>query len=79
MISVISLLHSIENWHFSPANFLNEAFSNISYGGKLILAFPNNSNLKKRLLAILGKTQWSKFDYWFDKNYFKGHVRELNI
>ena len=47
MISVISLLHSIENWHFSPANFLNEAFSNISYGGKLILAFTNNSNLKK--------------------------------
>lgn len=78
-ISTISCLHSIEHWHRSPAIFLKEAYEELNPGGKLILAFPNNSNLKKRFLAIFGKTSWSKFNYWYDNEDFRGHVREPNI
>ena len=78
-ISSISCLHSIEHWHGSPSRFLKGAYKELSPGGKLILAFPNNSNLKKRLLAIIGKTSWSKFNYWWDTENYRGHVREPNI
>tara|TARA_B100000212_G_scaffold295710_1_gene238848 strand:- start:381 stop:1151 length:771 start_codon:yes stop_codon:yes gene_type:complete len=78
-ISIISCLNSIEHWHISPRDFLLNAYQGIMKGGELILAFPNNSNIKKRLLAIFGNTTWSNFDYWFDNNEFRGHVREPNV
>ena len=78
-IYIISCLNSIEHWHNSPAEFLINSYENIKKGGKLVLAFPNNSNIKKRLLAVIGKTSWSNFDYWFDNKEFRGHIREPNV
>ncbi len=78
-IAIISCLHSIEHWQVSPNKFLEKAYLNLTKNGKLVLAFPNNANLKKRLLAIQGQTSWTNFDYWYNCGEFRGHVREPNI
>ena len=78
-LSLVSSLHSIEHWHHSPAKFLYKSWESISDGGKLILALPNNSNIKKRMEALIGRTSWSNFNDWFDEDSFRGHVREPNI
>ena len=79
--SVILALNTIEHWHRSPRRFLEQSVFSLRPEGVLILAAPNNSNLKKRLLAALGCTQWSPFDDWFNRSdiVFRGHVREPNI
>ena len=78
--SAIFLLNTIEHWHKSPKVLLEQAASALSVEGQIIIAAPNNSNLKKRFLAICGRTQWSAFDQWFNESdtMFRGHIREPN-
>ena len=76
----IIALNTIEHWHFSPKGIIEVASHCLLNQGKIIIAMPNNSNLKKRWLAVTGKTEWSKFETWYEteETLFRGHIREPN-
>ncbi len=76
---VVTTFDSLEHWHHSPKRLLHEVTQKLRPGGILIIGVPNCANVKKRALAILGRTQWSSMAHWYEERVFTGHVREPSV
>ncbi len=74
----VMMMHNvIEHLHSSPRSLLNKLLTYIRPGGILAITVPNAANLRKRLYLLLGKTNYSRFPYfyWYPGQWH-GHVRE---
>ncbi len=45
----------------------------------MVIGTPNAVNLRKRLAVPLGRSNWSRFEDWYDPPVFTGHVREPTV
>jgi len=77
---VVALLDVIEHLHESPRDILNFAGNYLKQGGLLVVGMPNSVNLRKRLSVLVGKTNYTPLDgfYEFVGNW-RGHVREFTL
>jgi 2-polyprenyl-3-methyl-5-hydroxy-6-metoxy-1,4-benzoquinol methylase len=78
-VDVITTFNCLEHWHHSPKRMLHEAMAALRPGGHFIIGTPNSANLRKRLSALVGRTQWSAMEDWYERETFRGHVREPNV
>lgn len=78
-LDAITTFDCIEHWHRSPKRMLHDAMDALKPGGLFVIGTPNSANLRKRLTAVLGQTAWSAMDDWYEKEVFRGHVREPNL
>lgn len=72
----ITSFDSLEHWHNSPRRLFGELRRVAEPGALFILGVPNAVNARKRIAVLLGKTNWSRFEDWYDPDRFVGHVRE---
>lgn len=70
---------SMEHWHQSPKRLFHQMMNSLVPGGLFILGVPNASNLRKRVEAVLGQTEWSSMGEWYERPQFRSHVREPNV
>ena len=75
-VDVITTYDSLEHWYQGVKHVMSEVRRIARPGARLIVGVPNAANLKKRVLAVLGRTQWTAFDEWYESTPFRGHVRE---
>jgi SAM-dependent methyltransferase len=75
----VTSVDSMEHWHHSPKQLLSEVRRVLTPGGRLVIGVPNAVNLRKRLSVPLGKTNWSRFEDWYEEPVFYGHVREPTV
>lgn len=78
-LDAVTSFDSMEHWHHSPKTMFQSAVRSLRPGGWLIIGVPNAANLKKRIEAILGTTEWSALDVWYEAPRFRGHVREPTV
>jgi SAM-dependent methyltransferase len=76
---IITCFHTIEHFHNSPKNLLAHLSKILKKNGLFILCSPNSNNIKKRLECLFGFYSWSNLEDYFDKDLFRGHVREPNL
>ena len=69
----------MEHWHQSPKRLFHQMLNSLAPGGLFILGVPNASNLRKRVEAVLGQTEWSSMGEWYERPQFRSHVREPNV
>jgi hypothetical protein len=48
-------------------------------GGLFFLGVPNCVNLRKRITVPLGAGKWSAIEEWYEREMFRGHVREPDV
>jgi SAM-dependent methyltransferase len=72
----ITSFDSLEHWHHSPRRLFQELRRVATPGALFILGVPNAVNARKRLAVLAGKTNWSRFEDWYEPDRFLGHVRE---
>jgi len=48
-------------------------------GGRFVLGVPNAVNLRKRVTVPFGRSNWSRFEDWYEEPVFFGHVREPTV
>lgn len=70
---------SMEHWHSSPKALFNAIARQVSQGAGFVLGVPNCVNLRKRISVPLGRGKWSSMDDWYEKDNFRGHVREPDV
>lgn len=76
-VDVVTCFHSLEHWHHSPKNLLNEVVRVLKPDGLFFLATPNAVNLRKRFYVLFGRTNYPSLEEWYhDEPFFRGHVRE---
>jgi SAM-dependent methyltransferase len=75
----ITSFDSIEHWHHSPRKLFIELSRVATPNALLILGAPNAVNLRKRAVVALGRSNWSRFEDWYDEDTFAGHVREPTV
>jgi 2-polyprenyl-3-methyl-5-hydroxy-6-metoxy-1,4-benzoquinol methylase len=74
---LVTCLDVIEHLHGSPKNMLQEIHRILKPGGVLILGTPNAVQLYNRLSVLLGKSNYTNLDYFFNASYpYTAHVRE---
>jgi len=78
-LDAVTTFDCLEHWHHSPKRMLHEALDALKPGGLFVLGTPNCANLRKRISAVLGRTAWSAMDDWYEKETFRGHVREPSV
>jgi SAM-dependent methyltransferase len=78
-IDAITTFDSLEHWHHSPRRLLHDARRVLVPGGRIVIGTPNAVNLRKRLAVPLGRSNWSRFEDWYDPPVFTGHVREPTV
>ena len=78
-LDAVTSFDSMEHWHNSPKKLFQSIVRSLKPGAWLILGVPNAANLKKRIEAVLGLTEWSAMDEWYDNERFRGHVREPTV
>ncbi len=78
-IDVITTFDSMEHWHHSPKKLFASIVRSLVPGGLFILGAPNNVNLRKRVTVPLGHGTWSQMSDWYEKEVFRGHVREPSV
>jgi SAM-dependent methyltransferase len=78
-LDAICLFHVIEHLHGSPRPLLHEMLRVLKPGGWLVIAAPNAANLRKRISALMGRTEWSPWDAWYTAPRFRSHVREPRV
>jgi SAM-dependent methyltransferase len=72
----ITSFDSLEHWHNSPRRLFQELRRVASPGALFVLGVPNAVNVRKRVAVLIGKTNWSRFEDWYEHDHFLGHVRE---
>lgn len=72
----ITTFDSLEHWHHSPRRLFGELRRVAQPGALFILGVPNAVNARKRIAVLFGKTNWSRFEDWYEPDRFFGHVRE---
>lgn len=72
----ITSFDSLEHWHHSPRRLFDELRRVAEPGALFILGVPNAVNARKRAAVLFGKTNWSRFQDWYEPDRFVGHVRE---
>jgi len=78
-VDAVTSFDMIEHLHDSPKPFLHDAIKALRSNGVLLLGAPNCVNLRKRITVPLGNGSWSDFSDWYDKEVFRGHVREPDV
>jgi len=76
---VITTFDSMEHWHHSPKRLFGEVVEKLKPGGVFVLGVPNRANLRKRIALLFGKGAWSHMQEWYEKEMFRGHVREPDV
>lgn len=72
----ITSFDSLEHWHHSPRRLFAELRRVARPNALLVLGVPNAVNIRKRFAVAAGKTNWSRFEDWYEPDVFLGHVRE---
>jgi SAM-dependent methyltransferase len=75
----VTSFDSMEHWHDSPKRLFHSAVEALNPGGVFVLGVPNAANLRKRLTVPLGRASWSPMGEWYERDRFRGHVREPNV
>jgi SAM-dependent methyltransferase len=75
----VTCVDSMEHWHHSPKRLFREVVRVLAPGGRFVLGVPNAVNLRKRVVVPLGRSNWSRFDDWYEEPVFYGHVREPTV
>lgn len=75
----ITIFDAIEHWHHSPRRLLHSIVRALKLGGLFVMATPNCVNLRKRITVPLGRGKWSAMSDWYERDVFRGHVREPNV
>lgn len=75
-IDGFTCLETLEHFHHSPKKLLHKMFESLRPGGWMMLGTPNAMNLRKRLSAPFGLVRWSAMADWYEREIFRGHVRE---
>jgi SAM-dependent methyltransferase len=70
---------AMEHFHHSPKRLVQEVRRVGRAGGRFVLGVPNAVNARKRLAVLMGRTNWSRFDDWYEPDEFHGHVREPTV
>lgn len=78
-LDVVTSFDSIEHWHHSPKAALHRLLVAIRPGGLFFLGAPNCVNLRKRITVPLGAGKWSTMEEWYERERFRGHVREPDV
>ena len=78
-LDAATAFHVLEHMPASPKPLLHKMRNALRPGGVLVLAGPNNVNLRKRITVPLGKGAWSSMADWYEADLFRGHVREPNV
>jgi len=78
-LDVVTSFDSMEHWHHSPKKLFHQAIDRLVPGGLLVLGVPNCVNMRKRITVPLGIGKWSGLEVWYEKDVFRGHVREPDV
>lgn len=68
----------IEHMHHSPRKLIKLLYASLKDNGILVISNPNSNSIAKRVRFLFGIGSWSRFDDWYCKDVFRGHVREQN-
>ena len=69
----------IEHLHHSPKRALRSLKSALTPRGVFFIGAPNCVNLRKRITVPFGYGKWSRLEDWYEKEEFRGHVREPDL
>lgn len=72
----ITFFDTIEHWHHSPKRVLHQALRLVRAAGWIVIGVPNCVNLRKRITVPLGTGKWSPMAEWYEREQFRGHIRE---
>jgi len=78
-LDAVTTFDSMEHCHDSPKRLFGDIARSLEPGGWLVIGVPNAANLEKRIEALIGVTEWSSMDEWYEKDSFGGHVREPTV
>lgn len=78
-LNAVTSFNSKEHWHHSPKAAFHRLLAALKRGGLFFLGVPNCVNLRKWITVPLGVGKWSFMDEWYEREMFRGHVREPNI
>lgn len=78
-LDVVTSFDSMEHWHHSPKAAFDRLVAAIKPGGLFLLGVPNCVNLRKRITVPLGSGKWSPMEEWYERETFRGHVREPDV
>jgi SAM-dependent methyltransferase len=78
-LDAVTSFDSMEHWHHSPKAAFHRLLVALKPGGLFFLGVPNCVNLRKRITVPLGIGKWSSMDEWYERETFRGHVREPDV
>lgn len=78
-VDVFTTFDSMEHWHGSPKKLFGQIMTSLRPGGLFIIGVPNCVNIRKRITVPIGIGKWSSMSDWYDKQEFRGHVREPDV
>lgn len=78
-LDAVTSFDSMEHWHASPKRLFAEVRQALRPGGLFVLGVPNCVNLRKRITVPLGLGKWSSMEDWYERERFRGHVREADV
>ena len=78
-LDAVTSFDSIEHWHSSPKPAFHRLLRALRPGGLFLLCVPNCVNLRKRITVPLGIGKWSAMEEWYERETFRGHVREPDV
>ena len=77
-LDAVFITDVIEHIHGSPRVLLNHAGMLLRDEGYLVVGYPNSVNLRKRIDVLIGRTNYTKLDIFFNEtDPYRGHVREF--
>jgi SAM-dependent methyltransferase len=78
-IDAVMTFDCLEHLHHSPKRMLQDCVKALKPGGLFFLGVPNCVNMRKRVTVPCGYGKWSRIEEWYDKEVFRGHVREPDV
>lgn len=78
-LDAVTSFDSIEHWHSSPKPVFHRLMRALRPGGVFFIGVPNCVNLRKRISVPLGSGKWSVMEDWYERETFRGHVREPDV